>query len=86
MILLAYYVRIHSMKPDTSKLLKEALKLPPEARAALAGSLLESLEEPLDPESEAAWEIEIATRLKDLDASSARLIPWSEARRTITGP
>lgn len=72
------------MKPDTSKLLKEALKLPPEARAALAGSLLESLEEPLDPESEAAWEIEIATRLKDLDAS-AKLIPWSEARRIITG-
>jgi hypothetical protein len=33
------------MKPDPSKLLKEALKLSLEARAALATSLLESLDE-----------------------------------------
>ncbi|TAK06066.1 MAG: addiction module component CHP02574 family protein [Candidatus Manganitrophaceae bacterium] len=71
------------MKPDTSKILKEALKLPPEARAALAGSLLESLEEPLDPDSETAWEAEIAARLKELDTSAAQLIPWSETRRNI---
>lgn len=73
------------MKPDTSKLFKEALKLPAEARAALAGSLLESLEEPLDPDSEAAWETEIAVRLKELDSSAVRTIPWSEARRRIAG-
>lgn len=71
------------MKPDTSKLLKEALKLPPEARAALAGCLLESLEEALDPDSEAAWEAEVAARVKELDSSAVRAIPWSEARRSI---
>ena len=73
------------MKTDTSKLLKEALKLPAEARAALAGSLLDSLDEPLDPDAETAWETEIAARLKELTSSSVRLIPWSEARRSITG-
>ena len=73
------------MKTDTSKLLKEALKLPAEARAALAGSLLDSLDEPLDPDAETAWETEIAARLKELNSSSVRLIPWSEARRSITG-
>jgi hypothetical protein len=36
------------MKPDPVKLLEEALKLSPEARAALAASLLESLEEGVD--------------------------------------
>lgn len=73
------------MKSNTAKLLKEALKLPPEARAALAGTLLESLEEPLDPDSEAAWETEIAVRLKELNSPSAQLVPWSEARRIISG-
>jgi putative addiction module component (TIGR02574 family) len=73
------------MKHDTAKLLKEALRLPAEARAALAGSLLESLEEPLDPDSEAAWETEIAVRLKELDSSAIQTIPWSEARRRIAG-
>jgi len=34
--------------------LKEALKLPPEVRAALAGSLLDSLEPEVDEDTEAA--------------------------------
>ena len=33
------------MTPAVSYILKKALALPPEARAALAGSLLESLDE-----------------------------------------
>ena len=48
------------MEPDTTKLLEELLKLPVEARAALAGPLLESLDENLEPGLEAAWETEIA--------------------------
>ncbi len=34
------------MDQDVSELLKKALALPPEGRAALAGSLLDSLDEP----------------------------------------
>jgi putative addiction module component len=71
------------MSGDTSKILKEALNLPPEARGALAGTLLESLEEILDPEAEKAWEDEIAKRLKEVDASTVQMIPWSVARRKI---
>jgi hypothetical protein len=48
------------MKNDASKILEEALKLPPEARAALAGSLIESLDETVDENAEAAWADEIA--------------------------
>ena len=56
------------MKPDPAKLLNEALKLSPEERAALATSLLDSLEEGVDEGVEAAWAVEIAKRLEDLDS------------------
>lgn len=74
-----------SVSADTSKLLAEALKLPVEARAALAGSLIESLDETVDENAEAAWAEEIARRLRELDSGKAKTIPWSEARRMILG-
>jgi len=71
------------MNNDTSKLLEEALKLPVEARAALAGSLIESLDETIDEDTEAAWADEIARRIRELDSGKAKTIPWSKARRMI---
>ena len=71
------------MTPDPGKLLEEALKLSPEARAALAASLLESLDEEIDEGAEAAWAEEIAKRIHDLDSGAVTPIPRSEARRRI---
>jgi putative addiction module component (TIGR02574 family) len=71
------------MKRDAAKILEEALKLPVEARAALAGSLIESLDEAVDENVEAAWADEIAQRIADLDSGKAKTIPWSKARRLI---
>jgi len=71
------------MTPDPAKLLQEALRLSPEARAALAVSLLESLEEDVDESAEAAWADEIAKRLHELDSGAVTPVPWSEARRRI---
>ncbi len=73
------------MTPDPAKLLQEALRLSPEARAALAVSLLESLEEDVDESAEAAWADEIAKRLHELDSGAVTPVPWSEARRMILG-
>ncbi len=73
------------MKHDPTDLLKEALKLPPEARAALAGYLLESLDQEVDEGAEAAWQVEIDRRLRELDSGKVKPIPWSEARRKIAG-
>ena len=73
------------MKQDPNSLLKEALKLPPEARAALAASLLDSLDQEVDENAEAAWQLEIDRRLKELDSGAVKPIPWSEARRRING-
>ena len=63
------------MTHDESRLLSEALKLPPEARAALAGSLLDSLEGPMDPEAESAWEAEVAMRVREMDSGAVTGIP-----------
>jgi putative addiction module component (TIGR02574 family) len=68
---------------EVSELLEKALALPPEARAALAGSLLESLDETVDPSAEAQWSAEIARRIEELDSGQVKTIPWAEARRQI---
>jgi putative addiction module component (TIGR02574 family) len=75
--------KISAMNKDASRILEEALKLPIEARAALAGSLIESLDEVIDDNVEAAWAEEIAQRVADLDSGKAKTIPWSKARRLI---
>ena len=73
------------MKSDESELLERALELPVEARAALAGSLIDSLDETIDEDAEAAWADEIDQRIRDLDSGKAKTIPWAKARRMILG-
>ena len=73
------------MAPDPGKLLEEALKLSPEARAALAASLLQSLDEGVDEDLEATWAEEISKRIRELDSGVVTPVPWSEARRMILG-
>jgi putative addiction module component (TIGR02574 family) len=73
------------MNESEARILEDALRLPPEARAAIAGSLLDSLDQPADPDAEAAWEAEVAKRIRELDGQAVTPIPWSEARRSIVG-
>ena len=72
------------MTDEVSELLKKALTLPVEARAALAGSLLESLDETVDESAEEEWNKEIARRIEELDSGNVKPIPWGEARRQIS--
>ena len=72
------------MTLDVSELLKKALALPPEARAALASSLFESLdEEPADEGVEAAWSEEVKRRIEDIDSGKVQMIPYEEVRRRL---
>ena len=73
------------MKSAHKKVVEEALRLPLEARAALAGHLLESLEETVDDDVESAWSQEIARRIDDLDHARVKTVSWSAARRQIVG-
>jgi putative addiction module component (TIGR02574 family) len=70
---------------DPAELLKEALQLPADARAALACSLLDSLDQQVDEDAETAWQLEINRRIEDLDSGKVKTVPWSEARRRIFG-
>jgi putative addiction module component (TIGR02574 family) len=72
------------MNEEISELLKKALALPPPARAALASSLLESLDETVDEGAEAEWQNEIARRIQELDSGRVKPIPWAEARQQIS--
>lgn len=73
------------MTDNVKTIIEEALKLPPEARAALAGTLLESLDEIIDENVEEAWALEIEKRLYELDSGKIKTISWSESRRKISG-
>ena len=69
------------MKRDAAEILKDALALPTEARAALAGSLLESLDTEVDEDAEVAWASEINRRVAELETGVLRPIPWADVRR-----
>jgi putative addiction module component (TIGR02574 family) len=69
---------------EASDLLRRALGLPAEARAALANSLLESIDDAVDASAEEEWGQEIARRIQELDSGSVKAIPWTEAKRRIS--
>lgn len=72
------------MTETASDILKKALALPAEARAAIASSLLESLDEGAADEGvEAAWSEEIKRRIEEIDSGKVKLIPYEEVRRRM---
>jgi putative addiction module component (TIGR02574 family) len=71
------------MPREAAQILHEALALPPEARAALADSLLDSLDAEVDPDAERAWREEIEQRAASIDAGTAILIPWEEVQARL---
>ena len=72
------------MKRKAAEILKDALALPTEARAGLAGSLLESLDTEVDDDAEAAWATEINWRVAELESEAVTPIPWADVRRRLT--
>jgi putative addiction module component (TIGR02574 family) len=71
------------MSRAAAELLNEALKLPTEARAALADSLLDSLDVEVDEDAEQAWRQEIHQRLQEIDNGAVELIPWPDAQQRL---
>ncbi len=68
---------------DPTKVLREAMRLPSAARAALAARLIESLDTEVEEGAEDAWSDEIAKRVSEIDDRTVATVPWSEARRRI---
>lgn len=71
------------MPKDAAELLREALSLPAEARAALVDTLLESLDVEVDENAAEAWRDEIHRRLQEIDTRAVKLIPWGDAKRRL---
>jgi len=71
------------MSRPAQSVLDDALRLPESERAEIAARLMASLEDELDEDAGAAWEVEIGHRIGELDHGTVRSIPWSEARRQI---
>jgi putative addiction module component (TIGR02574 family) len=70
------------MSPEVSDLLKRALALSEDERAALANTLLDSLETRNESVQE-AWDEEVARRMKDLKAGKAVTVPWEQLHREL---
>jgi len=70
------------MSPEVSDLLKRALALPADERAALANTLLDSLEAP-SQSVEPAWDDEVARRMEDLKSGKAVTVPWEQLHREL---
>jgi putative addiction module component (TIGR02574 family) len=71
------------MTRDAATLLKEALALSAEDRAALAEALLASLGDDVTHAPEGAWATEIERRITELEAGTVSTIPLSEVRRGL---
>ena len=72
------------MSPEISDLLKRALALPAEERAALANTLLDSLETADKSAAvEDAWDREVARRIEDLKTGKAVTVPWQQLHREL---
>ena len=70
------------MSPEITDLLKRALALSAEERAALANTLLDSLETGNESVEE-AWAKEVARRMADLKAGKAVTVPWEQLHREL---
>ncbi len=65
------------MVRDRESVTRDALALPDDARAVLAGTLLESLEPAVDEDIEVAWQSDVQRRASELDSGKVQPIPWS---------
>ncbi len=71
------------MERDAAEVLRSALALPPEVRAALIDSLISSLDQKVDAAVEETWREEIFQRLEQIDSGAVQLVPWEDARRRL---
>jgi putative addiction module component (TIGR02574 family) len=71
------------MSRDAAEILRDALALPADTRAALVDSLLDSLDSTVDPDAEELWEREILKRARELDSGIVKAVPWAELRSRL---
>jgi putative addiction module component (TIGR02574 family) len=68
------------MAVSRDELYRQALLLDQGERAALAGMLIDSIDNEREEGVEAAWVAEIERRIVELDACTVETIPWEVVR------
>lgn len=71
---------------STEAIISAALALPPESRAALAETLLCSLEPDMEIKYRKEWEQEIEDRLDAYDRGEMKAVPMEEVMRSLRSP
>ncbi len=72
------------MSTSAATILEQALELDEPDRAELVARLLDSLEEPLDPEAQTAWTATLERRGAELESGAVAGVPWEEVRRKLS--
>ncbi len=76
----SYYL---TMDKNADEVLEQALALPIGDRAALADSLLDSLETSADHDAGERWRAEIEKRISDLDSGRVQTVPWADVEARL---
>lgn len=71
------------MNTQPQQLLAAALGMPESDRAALAASLLRSLDPADDPQADAAWAAEIQRRVESIDNGTVELRSWDDVMKKM---
>ena len=74
-----------AISPAAAEVLKQALSLDEQDRAAVAGVLIESLEVSVDAAAdvESAWSRAIERRVAELESAAVAAVPWIEVRERL---
>ena len=71
------------MEETPQQILDLALRLPEGDRAALATTLLNSIDSQIDPDTDEKWDAEIKRRLEEIDSGAVELVPLSVVRQKL---
>ena len=71
------------MGTNSNHIFRQALSLSEGDRAALAASLLQSLDPEIDDDAGDIWDAEIKRRIDEIDNGAVELIPWAEVRKEL---
>ena len=72
------------MQQHSQAILEQALKLPPQDRAAVAEQLIQSLDPCQEVEVEQAWQQEIQRRILEMDQSGTSGVSWQDVQKRLT--
>jgi putative addiction module component (TIGR02574 family) len=69
------------MTREVQELLQKALTLPDQERAELAGNLIASLDESVDPDVDSVWQQEVARRSAEVRNGEVTATSWEAVQK-----